>query len=176
MSKKFTQINNKITSLVKAADKMGYRVHNVALECLEHCADCGDTTLIKRLCTELPAALRPKALQVWIGKYFPIVVKGGEWKLRGKKEDRVWRFEDAANDPYWTPPEAPAPTIDLSKFDFDQLVEAMLQAKLNKLNKAREQVINAEIKDTSTDDIDTAIENLTRRARSMGFGEAQQAN
>lgn len=169
----YKQINGSITAIITAAEKMQTRIQDTAIEALQHCQAYGDTSLIKRLCTQLPAGQRAKALGVWVGKYFPVTVKGGEWKLKQgwDKNPDMWRFDEAIADPYWTPAEDKMFNVDLGKMSFDAIVKSALASNLNRLERAKEKVFHGEADPSLTiDDLDAQIEALKSQASEQGFG------
>ena len=168
--RKFKQINASITALIASAEKMQQRILELATECLQHAQAHGDVTLIERLVTELPKGQRAKALGVWVGTYFPVKGNADGWSLkRGwDKNPDLWRFEEALADPYWNPAEDKMFKADLSQFTFDQIVNAALNSKLNRLEKAKEESFAGNY-DESIDDIQATIDALKAQAAAKGY-------
>lgn len=93
-----------IKLVIAAAGTLQTRIHELALECLEHAMVHGDCTLIALLIAEMPKGQRVKTLKSWVEIYSPVRWGGGGKiglvKVQDGKEV-VFRLEDAARDPYY---------------------------------------------------------------------------
>lgn len=69
-----TKLNAAITLIARASSKLDTQIHVVAVSCLAHIRDHGNTTPLTSLFAALPKGTRLKSVFVWCEKFAPISV------------------------------------------------------------------------------------------------------
>jgi hypothetical protein len=96
-----------IASVASDAKAIQTRIHELAVSCLAHVRDHGDTTLAIRLVQVLPSGQRRKTLAQWFAVYSNNVMqllqdKNGNWtaKLKGSRKPEDFMVDEAMDCEY----------------------------------------------------------------------------
>lgn len=130
------QILASIKTVCTSAARLQVRIHEIALECLQHAQEHGDATLINTLYRGLPTGQRTESLRVWVETYSPIRFKsdGGVGVLKAEaKAFTPYDLVNAETNPYYTERETVKKPLTL-----DQLIK-LANGMVNKVNKAEEE-------------------------------------
>ena len=167
------QIIASIVSVCAAAGKIQVRIHNIALECLQHAEAHGDCTLFQRLYNELPNGQRREALVEWAHSFSPVRLrqKGEVCKLaKPDAKDYVpFDLEQAAENPYWTQDERTMFKLDNATLDPRAIAIAGFKQKLKKIDQAIEKDANENEPYRLDFDPDAAKADINRQAAEWGL-------
>lgn len=128
-------LDERITAVCSASQKLGSEIHSVAVACLIHAQEHSDPRKLDRLIKGLHGANGPIALTAWAKEYSPITWNGdGEVKMipSTSKLFKPFDIDGADQNPYWL-------KIDVKKspLTFDKLV-AVLAGMEKRVTKAEE--------------------------------------
>lgn len=102
-----TEIADRIKKLGKQAKSVQEEIHTLAVSCLAHVRDHGNTTLILNLINALPKGVRREGLAVWIGRFsnskLSVRLSGDAYtaKLDKKREATDFDIDGAWTTPFY---------------------------------------------------------------------------
>lgn len=137
-----SKLNSDIRTIATSAKKLDSLVHSVAVRCLSHAKEHGDTRPLAQLTEAVTGGgYRVKGLMVWTGTFSPIRKKNTDdgsisfgIMKPGSKSFTDWNIESADANPFWTLAAADEKPKPLS---FEVLME-LIQRQIKKADSVDE--------------------------------------